>query len=484
MPKLVIHAGTPQAKEFELKQGKNFIGRGFANDFQIQDGSVSTQHCQIMVDGNQVHFQDLGSTNGSRLNGAPVQEATLQSGQRLSLGGVELLFQGDVAEGAGLYPTAIAAAPAAAAMSAGGSAVATAPPASGLRISRPHAPDAAAAASASSAPAPAGGGLRIAGLAPTVATPPPPSHEIPTPPPVTGTVVRPTGKVVCKYHPKSTARWSCPKCGQLFCDLCVTARSMGGETGNFCRKCAVACNPVEIAFDASAAAKRTNFFSQIGGAFGYPFKHGGLFILVGGTIFFALVQFLAGYSLYLKIVFLGYMFAFMQNVIHCTANGDDDEPSLPDISNFAQDILIPCFQLLGIVLLCFGPAIGMVIWAAMGGGATAAMLLIPTVIFGCLYFPMAFLAAAMFDSVTAINPLVVIPAICKVPLQYLVTFVLLGAVFLVRWAGDAVLPMVIPVPVVPTLISSFIGLYFLTVECRMLGLLYYTNKHKLGWFNR
>jgi hypothetical protein len=35
---------------------------------------------------------------------------------------------------------------------------------------------------------------------------------------------------------------------------------------------------------------------------------------------------------------------------------------------------------------------------------------------------------------------------------------------------------------VPTIITGFVALYFLTVEMRILGLLYYANQRRLGWF--
>ena len=59
-------------------------------------------------------------------------------------------------------------------------------------------------------------------------------------------------------------------------------------------------------------------------------------------------------------------------------------------------------------------------------------------VLGCLYFPMAFLAVAMKDTALAANPLVVIPAIFKVPLGYLVTSIVVIGIYLVRLFGDAV----------------------------------------------
>src|SRR5258708_21890661 len=95
MPKLVVNPGTPQAREFELKPGTNYLGRGFANDFKIEDPSVSGSHAEIVLNGAAVLVKDLGSTNGTFINRSQVTEATLQPGHLLRLGGVEMLFQCD-----------------------------------------------------------------------------------------------------------------------------------------------------------------------------------------------------------------------------------------------------------------------------------------------------------------------------------------------------------------------------------------------------
>src|SRR5258708_27038564 len=92
MPKLVVNAGTPQAREFELKPGTNYLGRGFANDFKIEDPSVSGSHPQIVLNGGAVMVKDLGSTNGTFLNRPPRTEAPLQPRHMLRLGRVDMLF--------------------------------------------------------------------------------------------------------------------------------------------------------------------------------------------------------------------------------------------------------------------------------------------------------------------------------------------------------------------------------------------------------
>lgn len=95
MSRLVVNPGSPTAWEIQLKPGVNFIGRGFANDVKIPDGSVSGSHCQITVGDGGAIIKDLGSTNGTFVNRAQVREAPLASGQSLRLGGVEMMFYSD-----------------------------------------------------------------------------------------------------------------------------------------------------------------------------------------------------------------------------------------------------------------------------------------------------------------------------------------------------------------------------------------------------
>src|SRR5204862_6387752 len=95
MPRLVINPGAPTAWEVQLKPGMNLLGRGFANDFKIDDPTVSGSHCQIVLANFTAVIKDLGSTNGTYINRAPVTEAVLQSGQTIHLGGVEMVFQSD-----------------------------------------------------------------------------------------------------------------------------------------------------------------------------------------------------------------------------------------------------------------------------------------------------------------------------------------------------------------------------------------------------
>src|ERR1041384_1510939 len=91
--RLLVNPGTPQAWEIQLKSGQNRLGRADQNDFQVNHPSVSGSHCESVVSSAGVLLKDLGSTNGTFVNRAPVHEALLQTGQHVHLGGVEMLFE-------------------------------------------------------------------------------------------------------------------------------------------------------------------------------------------------------------------------------------------------------------------------------------------------------------------------------------------------------------------------------------------------------
>jgi len=200
------------------------------------------------------------------------------------------------------------------------------------------------------------------------------------------------------------------------------------------------------------------------------------------------------WGLMARAIILGYLFTYMQNIIHSTAIDDKELPSLPDITNFWEDILLPCLQLIGVTLICFAPAIGVECWVIATGQEGMGPLLTSALVLGCLYFPMAFLALAMLDSVAAANPLQVIPSILRVPREYLVAVVVLAGVFGIRALGDYMLVKFFPKGLgthsLAKLLAMFVAqafwglasLYLLTVGMRILGLLYVTRKDKLGWY--
>jgi hypothetical protein len=87
--------GVSLQVEFGLRTGLNTVGRNPTNDFCIHEASVSSFHAELTVleDGSGVVVRDLQSTNGTFIDGQPVEEAPLQPGQQLQLGTVEFCLE-------------------------------------------------------------------------------------------------------------------------------------------------------------------------------------------------------------------------------------------------------------------------------------------------------------------------------------------------------------------------------------------------------
>jgi pSer/pThr/pTyr-binding forkhead associated (FHA) protein len=98
MAVLIGMSSTVKGKKFELTHDETFIGRTQQNHVPIDDPSISSRHCSIVRDGNRYSLIDLGSTNGTRLNGAGVTKTGLCPKDILQIGSVELMFDGQDVE--------------------------------------------------------------------------------------------------------------------------------------------------------------------------------------------------------------------------------------------------------------------------------------------------------------------------------------------------------------------------------------------------
>jgi len=68
------------------------IGRATRADFVLDAGMVSRLHCRLTAGAVELEVVDLGSTNGTFVNGARVARASLKDGDRLGIGRVELVI--------------------------------------------------------------------------------------------------------------------------------------------------------------------------------------------------------------------------------------------------------------------------------------------------------------------------------------------------------------------------------------------------------
>jgi len=93
MARLLKKNGAGEPEILELNLGLNCFGRDPENHFTINHATVSAHHCDVTLSAEGILVRDCNSTNGTFLNGEPVQQAVLTAGQILRLGDVELLVE-------------------------------------------------------------------------------------------------------------------------------------------------------------------------------------------------------------------------------------------------------------------------------------------------------------------------------------------------------------------------------------------------------
>jgi pSer/pThr/pTyr-binding forkhead associated (FHA) protein len=97
MAKLVVLSEGLKGLSCDVKAEKTTVGRLEDNNFQVAEQSVSSHHCEVVLRGADVMVKDLGSTNGTFINGEKITEAALKPGQILRLGQVELRLESGTA---------------------------------------------------------------------------------------------------------------------------------------------------------------------------------------------------------------------------------------------------------------------------------------------------------------------------------------------------------------------------------------------------
>ena len=96
MAKLILSLDGQVIKEFTLNKERSTIGRKPHNDIQIDNLAVSGEHAIIMTILNDSFLEDLGSTNGTLVNGQPVKKHFLQDNDVVEIGKYKLKYVNEV----------------------------------------------------------------------------------------------------------------------------------------------------------------------------------------------------------------------------------------------------------------------------------------------------------------------------------------------------------------------------------------------------
>lgn len=92
MPRLIVIRGVDEGKQFELTGPSVTVGRHSTNAVPLHDTQVSRRHLEVRAVPHGYELRDLGSGNGTLLNGQPVQVAPLRSGDTVTVGQSVLMF--------------------------------------------------------------------------------------------------------------------------------------------------------------------------------------------------------------------------------------------------------------------------------------------------------------------------------------------------------------------------------------------------------
>lgn len=89
---LLIQEGDQVNNHFFLSKTETVVGRDQGCDIVLRDPEVSARHCGIVVFESVAILKDLGSTNGTVLNGYLIKEDLLKDGDKIQVGGTTLQF--------------------------------------------------------------------------------------------------------------------------------------------------------------------------------------------------------------------------------------------------------------------------------------------------------------------------------------------------------------------------------------------------------
>ncbi len=92
MAKLIVEQGKDEGEMFTFEPPIKF-GRDEDNDFTVNDPRVSRIHGRVSRDGDAYYIEDLGSSNGTHVNGISTSRSQIVHGDLIQVGDTELVFE-------------------------------------------------------------------------------------------------------------------------------------------------------------------------------------------------------------------------------------------------------------------------------------------------------------------------------------------------------------------------------------------------------
>ena len=98
MPKMIVSIDGVVIKEVQLTKDRTSLGRRPYNDIVIDNLAVSGEHAVIQMSANDVHLEDLNSTNGTYINGKAIKKQQLLNNDVVEIGKYRIKYVNEAAE--------------------------------------------------------------------------------------------------------------------------------------------------------------------------------------------------------------------------------------------------------------------------------------------------------------------------------------------------------------------------------------------------
>jgi pSer/pThr/pTyr-binding forkhead associated (FHA) protein len=98
MPKMIVSIDGVVIKEVQLTKDRTSLGRRPYNDIVIDNLAVSGEHAVLQMSGNEVHLEDLNSTNGTYVNGKAVKKQLLLNSDVVEIGKYKIKYVNEAAD--------------------------------------------------------------------------------------------------------------------------------------------------------------------------------------------------------------------------------------------------------------------------------------------------------------------------------------------------------------------------------------------------
>jgi len=96
MPKMIVSIDGVVIKEVQLLKERTTVGRRPYNDVVIDNLAISGEHAVLHMVGDEVEIEDLGSTNGTHVNGRAAKRQLLRNGDTVEVGKYKIRFLSEV----------------------------------------------------------------------------------------------------------------------------------------------------------------------------------------------------------------------------------------------------------------------------------------------------------------------------------------------------------------------------------------------------